>query len=332
MYPLSFPLGVLRSGGAKRDDWVLDPFCGRGTTNFAARVLGIRSAGIDSSPVAVALAKAKVASATAEEVRACATAILRRESDDIPEGDFWNLAFHKKTLRQLTQLRQSLMANCRSPARILLRAIVMGGLHGPRTKGLPSYFSNQSPRTFAPKPRYAVKFWREHRMEPPEVDVIDLVWRRANRYLAAGPPDVEGWIRLADSRDPKSMKGLPRADWVITSPPYFGMRTYIPDQWLRSWFLGGPSEVAYRQPRSQFEHGGPSIFAAQMRTVWSNVLRLASQRAKMVVRFGGIHDRRTEPMEIFRDSIVDSGWRITTVRRLAAPETWRRQSAQFSAS
>ena len=62
MYPLDFPLRVLKEHG-KRGDWVIDPFCGRGTTNFAARLLGMPSMGVDSSPVAVALAKAKLASA-----------------------------------------------------------------------------------------------------------------------------------------------------------------------------------------------------------------------------------------------------------------------------
>ena len=62
MYPLDFPLRVLKKHG-KRGDWVIDPFCGRGTTNFAARLLEMPSVGVDSSPVAAALAKAKLATA-----------------------------------------------------------------------------------------------------------------------------------------------------------------------------------------------------------------------------------------------------------------------------
>ena len=44
MYPLDFPLRVLKKHG-KRGDWVIDPFCGRGTTNFAARLLQMPSVG-----------------------------------------------------------------------------------------------------------------------------------------------------------------------------------------------------------------------------------------------------------------------------------------------
>lgn len=59
MFPLEFPLGVLRD--ATPGQLVVDPFCGRGTTNYAARTLGLPSIGVDSSPVAVALSQAKLA-------------------------------------------------------------------------------------------------------------------------------------------------------------------------------------------------------------------------------------------------------------------------------
>ena len=55
MFPLEFPLKHLKK--YKREtSIVLDPFCGRGTTLYAARKLGIKAYGIDSSPVAVAIA------------------------------------------------------------------------------------------------------------------------------------------------------------------------------------------------------------------------------------------------------------------------------------
>jgi len=176
MYPLDFPLRVLKRHG-KRGEWVIDPFCGRGTTNFAARLLGMPSVGVDSSPVAVALAQAKLVYAEPNRIVASARVILNAEkkSAAVPKGAFWKLAYHEKTLIQLCRLRDSLLTDCSSPTRILLRAIILGALHGPRTKGTPSYFSNQSPRTFAPKPNYAVKFWTERGMRPDAVDVLSVI-------------------------------------------------------------------------------------------------------------------------------------------------------------
>ena len=62
MYPLDFPLSVLKKHG-KRGDWVLDPFCGRGTTNFAARLLEMPSVGVDSSPVAHSRSSSRISGA-----------------------------------------------------------------------------------------------------------------------------------------------------------------------------------------------------------------------------------------------------------------------------
>src|SRR3954469_24782456 len=142
MYPLDFPLSVLKRHGHP-GEWVLDPFCGRGTTNFAARLLGMPSFGIDSSPVAAALARAKLAYATPGRVVSCAHAILRGGSTPaMPAGEFWAWAYHSDTLVDVCRLRDALFDSCVSPTRVLLRAIVLGALHGPQPKGRPSYFSN----------------------------------------------------------------------------------------------------------------------------------------------------------------------------------------------
>jgi hypothetical protein len=330
MYPLEFPLRVLKRAG-KIGEWVFDPFCGRGTTNFAARLLGMPSVGVDSSPVAAALAKAKLVYASPERVVDSARAILDAEGvpSDVPIGAFWKLAYHPKTLGELCCLREALLVDCASPARILLRAIILGALHGPRPKGKPSYFSNQSPRTFAPKPNYAVKYWTEHNMLPGAVDVLAIIQARAERYLAETLLEVDGMVQLADSREPETFHGLPKACWVVTSPPYYGMRTYLPDQWLRHWFLGAPDYVEYRQPTTQIEHTGAAHFAGEMGRVWKNVAESSMPSARLIIRFGGIHDRDAEPMGILRASLANSGWVIVTARRVPDADTGRRQVRQF---
>lgn len=332
MYPLDFPLRVLGEYG-KRGDWVIDPFCGRGTTNFAARLLKMPSIGVDSSPVAAALARAKLATATPSGVVASAKAILRtaKEPTSVPSGDFWKLAYHERTLIRLCQLRDALLAECSSDTRILLQAIILGALHGPRPKGAPSYFSNQSPRTFAPKPKYAVKFWTALDMRPIDVDVLSIIKARADRYLAEPPPNVEGKVQLGDSRSADTFADMPKARFVVTSPPYFGMRTYLPDQWLRLWFLGGPDYVEYRQPEGQLEHSGADHFAAEMGRVWKNVAGHTTKSARLIIRYGGIHDRDAEPMDVLKKSLVDSGWTMKTAKAVPDSDSGRRQVRQFQA-
>jgi hypothetical protein len=308
MHPLDFPLRALKAHG-KRGDWVIDPFCGRGAANFAARLLGMPSMGVDSSPVAAALAMAKLAGAEPDQVAANAKAILNeaKEPTSVPSGEFWRLAYHERTLMRLCRLREALLDDCSSDARILLRAIILGALHGPRQKKTPSHFSNQSPRSFAPKPNYAVKFWTARGLRPDDVDELSIIKTRAERCLADPPPDVEGRVKLADSRAADTFSDAPEARFVVTSPPYFGMRAYLPDQWLWLWFLGGADLVEYRRPEGQLEHSSAARFAAEMGLVWKNVASHAAAVARLIVRYGGINDRAAEPMDVLKKSLVGSG-------------------------
>jgi DNA methylase len=331
MFPLAFPLGVLRERAAE-GDWVLDPFCGRGTTNYAARVLGLPSIGIDSSPVAVAIAQAKLVTTTPLMIVAAAERMLSSagRAQDPPDGDFWQLAYTPDVLTALCRLRAGLLRDCRSAARTALRAIVLGALHGPRTKGRPSHFSNQCPRTYAPKPRYAVSFWGKRGLRPPEVDVIELIRARAERYYADQPGGT-GTVYLADSRAAATFASASDAQprWIITSPPYYGMRTYLPDQWLRNWFLGGDSRVDYSSA-GQLGHPSPAAYADQLRAVWKNVASVASPDAQLIVRFGGIADRKADPLSIVKSSIKESGWKIATVKPAGSAASGRRQSLHFA--
>jgi hypothetical protein len=330
MYPLDFPLRVLASE-SRKNKWVYDPFCGRGTTNLAARLNGMPSVGIDSSPVAAAIAKAKVVEASVKSVVDCATQILSdaRDPEDIPKGQFWKLAYNGTTLYQICQFREELLRDCGSSRRKILRAILLGALHGPRCKTQPSYFSNQCPRTFAPKPAYAVRYWKQRKLKPPKVDVLAIIRKRAERFLSVALPMPESVVFQRDSRKwvDSSFEGL--FSWVITSPPYYGMRTYIPDQWLRYWFVGGPSIVDYSSRPKDIQHSSPEDFSKQLRSVWLNAARMSRNDAKLVCRFGGIHDRQQDCIEILKSSFRDSGWTLATIKNAGSALDGRRQATQF---
>lgn len=330
MFPLDFPLNILK-GRARADDVVLDPFCGRGTTNFAARLVGLRSLGVDSSPVAAAITASKLLTVAVDDILNEAHRIsTEREARLIPGGEFWQLAFHPIVLDVLCRFREAFLENCTTEARIALRGIILGALHGPKQKTFPSYFSNQCPRTYAPKPAYATRFWRERGLAPESVDVLAIIKRRAKRYYGVSA-DTAGIVRLADSREAGALRpdaSDVRFDWVITSPPYYGMRTYIPDQWLRNWFVGGPDDVHYIN-RLQVDHSSPEDFAGDLRQIWRNAENVCADDAKMIIRFGGIADRRVDPLHIIKSSFADSGWRITTIAAAGSAAEGKRQANTF---
>jgi DNA modification methylase len=331
MFPLSFPKGIL-ARHSEPSDRVLDPFCGRGTTNFAARTLGLETLGLDSSPVATAITAAKLVSATPSRIERAALEILNSDDQPAqPEGEFWRLAFHPKVLSQLCKLRDALIFDCRSEARIALRGIVLGALHGPRNKETLSYFSNQCFRTYAPKPRYAVKFWKTKGMRPPRTNVLEVIRRRANRFYSTGSPVRWGRVVLGDSREPAVVRRAAtrrKFNWIITSPPYYGMRTYVQDQWLRNWFLGGTDFVDY-QNVDQLEHQNQKAFASQLNQVWKNCAAVSEGTARLVIRFGAIGDRELDPRELVRESLRDSGWKITTIKSAGTAQDGKRQANAF---
>jgi hypothetical protein len=332
MFPLDFPLGILNRY-AKKGEIVLDPFAGRGTTLYAARLRGMTAFGVDSNPVAVAISQAKLANTTAGRIVRAAKVILadHKEAKHIPTGEFWKVAFHERVLTKLCRLRDGLLDNCDSEARKALRAILLGALHGPLAKIEPSYFSNQCPRTFAPKPAYAVKFWKERGLVAPDVDVLKIVERRAIRCFAGEDSTATGHAIEGDSQESESFDIPKRVSWIITSPPYYGMRTYFPDQWFRWWFLGGPDTVDYSNV-GQLSHTSQDAFCQGLRAVWSNCADVAKTGCRMIVRFGAINDRRVDHLQLVKDSFSDSGWRIETLRKAGSASVGKRQADQFVSS
>jgi DNA modification methylase len=331
MFPLDFPFSLLTK--AEASQWVLDPFCGRGTTLFAARLLGLPCVGIDSNPIAAAVAAAKLADATAEDIVEAAIRILRQSKPprEVPEGAFWRYCFHRSTLRDICVIRERLLRSCRRPAEIVLRALMLGILHGPRHKGPPTYLSNQMPRTYATKPAAATRFWRREGMTtPPAVDVLDAVSRRAKHALADTPPPVGGAVYFGDAR--RATELLPRGrrfSWVVTSPPYFGLRTYRSDQWLRNWFLGGTSDVDYREGGQLAHHAGK--FSDELANVWRSVGRRCLPGARLIVRFGSLPSIPVDARDLLRDSLDSTaiGWRIYRWADAGSSSNGKRQAQQF---
>lgn len=330
MFPLGFPLGQLKLyPDAQR---VLDPFCGRGTTLYAARLTGRQAVGIDINPVAVAIARAKTVQANPAAVLRLAQWILGHTDEvKIPEGEFWEWGFHPHTLREVAALREGLRICTDTPTAQMLRVLLLGVLHGPRNKGIPSYLSNQMPRTYASKPAYAVRYWRSHGLNPVRVDTLDVLKRRAERVLKDCPPRTPGRVVLGDAAH--NVKALrQRFDLVITSPPYYGMRTYVPDQWLRNWFVGGPPEVPYGSDGQLTRQPNQVAFASALAEVWRAVANRCTPEGRLVIRFGALPSTKVSPEKLVIASLREAqvGWLVRDVRPVGIPSPHRRQAEQFN--
>lgn len=332
MFPLDFPYSVL--GKANMGSWILDPFCGRGTTNYAARLKGLNSVGIDSNRVACAIAQAKLIKVDPTNIYQLAKEIINNTKKiDLPTNEFWKFAFHEETLIEVSKIRSYLIDKKKLSANdIALRAIMLGILHGPKMKTQHSYLSNQMPRTFSTKPEYSLKYWKNKKLRPDRVSTLNLVDRRA-KYIFNDrlPKKVDGKIIQADSRTNFENKIQIKFDYIVTSPPYYGMFTYEQDQWLRKWFLGGPEVVSYSS-KKQIKHGSEKTFVEDLSKVWKESAKVCKPNAKLIIRFGALPSLayRT-PSEIIKDSIsfADTGWQISTIKKAGTPNNSQRQASQF---
>ena len=331
MFPLEFPLRLLKKHRTQSPT-VYDPFCGRGTTIYAARKLGLRSYGLDTSPIAAAIAQAKLASANLEDVISLAERLVGKPPSAIPKSSFFIAAFSQKTLLQVCSLREGLLnQKLVTNESAILRAAALGCLHGPLPvrNGAPSYFSNQMPRTFSSKPDYSVRYWKSRNMLPPDVSVIEVLRKKLERItdLNSESPSRLHNVKCLDARKAMSFGGVSGPTVTVTSPPYYGMRTYVQVQWLRMWFLGGDDEVDYEN-HNQLNHNGHDRFISDLSKVWKIIGKRAQDNAHLYVRFGSIPSAKSDPRKILKDSLDEAGlWKLVSVRNANTSDHGKRQAA-----
>lgn len=338
MFPLEYPLGVLKQYRAA-NPVVMDPFCGRGTTLFAARKLGLAARGIDSSPIAVAIARAKLAAVDTVRVMELARGYMEEhELAAMPDNSFFQAAFHPNVLQKVCAIREGLLRVGRdTDTTVILRAAMLGCLHGPtsKTPERRSYFSNQMPRTFSSKPDYSVRYWKERQLVAPDADVLKVLERKLARLDSPQLPQtgVLTDARKGDSREAASLPTVCRDfSVVVTSPPYYGMRTYVEDQWLRNWFLGGSDHVVYGNS-AQLQHAGFESFAESLGRVWRNMARTNAEDLDMHIRFGIIPSSKVDAKALVRASLEASGvrWEEISVRSAKTAASGKRQADHMAA-
>jgi hypothetical protein len=315
---------------------VLDPFCGRGTTIYAARRFGMVAWGFDTSPIAVAIARAKLAGTSLEDVATLIDKLLASEPRRVPQTAFFRVAFSRGTLREVCSLREGLMRLKKdTDASVLVRAAALGCLHGPRSKTMEgaAYFSNQMPRTFSTKPDYSLRYWKEKGLNAPKVSAKDVLLRKLKRILEVKEAQCGTFdqILCADAAETVAYEKIAKNfSVVVTSPPYYGMRTYIQDQWLRMWFLGGPEDIDYLADE-QLRHSGQDSFIEALAGVWRNVHGSEADDLHMYVRFGSVPSIESDAKRIMRASLEEAGgWRVTSTRTAKDAHAGKRQADQMA--
>lgn len=290
MFPPSFA-GDAITEHSQVGDVVLDPFSGRGTAPFEALLGGRRAIGADINPVAYCLTGAKMDVPQLGRIMSRLDQLefsIRRSRTKYTLASlptFFHYAFRKETLRQLLLLRRNLRWRDSKIDRFIT-AVVLGILHG-ESANRPHYLSASMPHSIATKPNYQLKYWRKHRITPPERNVIETLRNRVIFRLMHGTANAKGRTYCCDVRQLAGRVRMPtKVALVITSPPYLDVTSFEEDQWLRLWFLGGEPRPRYGVLSPDDRHRSERQYFKFLVAAWRGIAPLLSNRAKLICRIG----------------------------------------------
>lgn len=257
-FVLSFPPHLVRSYlerfAVGSDQWVLDPFCGTGTTLVECKKLGVSSVGLEANPMAsfASLVKADwrpdpdLLVEHASSLADCALSEL--SSQGIPDGADGHL-------RIAEPRPQTLRALPRDQANLLLtNSISPLPLH--KTLVLLDWMRREQDHRVSPHERLALAkalvqsvgnlhFGPEVGVGPPKQDApviatwLENVYRIADDLRMLAPRSTcSAVVYHADSRSPERVLDRASVDAVITSPPYPNEKDYTRTTRLESVLLG----------------------------------------------------------------------------------------------
>lgn len=316
-YFAMFPEAFVRKNvlaWSKRDDVILDPFSGRGTTIFESLVNGRKAIGCDTNPVAACLSRAKADPPRLKDIQ-IRLAKLEKESIGFSTkasettDEFFTLCFHEATLRQILFLMKNLEWRT-SRVDCFIAALSLGCLHG-ESHRTEACFSNRMPRTISTKLAYSVRWWQRNGCLPPKRDVFSILRTAADYRYVSEVPEIKGRVVEGDVRKASSMlrSYKQKVKLLITSPPYLDITDYHEDQWLRLWFLGGPTKPIAGQGKDD-RHRIVDTYWNFLGEAWTGIAPLLQDSAQVVVRIGGTRLGQEELQEGLLSSLNATGHRF----------------------
>lgn len=295
----------------KRNDVVLDPFCGRGTAPFQALLMNRRAVACDVNHVAYCVTKAKTNAPRTASPLMCRLTHLERQYEAAAweplrrrAPKFFKRAFHAETLRQILFLRAHLQWRS-NDTDCMLAALLLGVIHGESHK-TERCLSNRMPRTISTKPDYSVRFWDERELRAPKRNAFEILRGEVSYRYESDPPDGRGTVLHSDMRQlPSILSDDAVIRHVITSPPYFNVTRFEEDQWLRLWFLGGPPRPTYGRVSRDDRHEFAPKYWDLISDLWRMLGQVLGRNAHVVIRIGGMGlDVEKMPAQLLATSIV----------------------------
>jgi DNA modification methylase len=250
-YPPHLVRKYLKEFGLTRNDIVLDPFCGTGTTLIEAKLQNIPSIGIEANPFAHFASSVKTDwHINGSELLKIAKGIRDNSNDEIEKQGITDIPSLKnlttKSLRQLTQEQEKLiLKDSLSPLPLHKCLTLLDKIneynHTPYYKYLALALANSavfqfSNLRFGPEvgvgklkqDSAVISLWFK------QISIIAKDLEQSNHFIA----DIQSKAILSDARNLKERLSGYKISAVITSPPYPNEKDYTRTTRLESVLLG----------------------------------------------------------------------------------------------
>ncbi len=243
MFPMEFAVETINKF-SNEDDYVLDPFAGRGSSVYASGILNRNAYGIEINPVGWLYGKVKLNPANKEDVIQRLEYIYsirnyyKKSIEEMPE--FFHICFCDEVRKFLLAIKKHLNWKNNNIDATLM-AIILDNLHG----NIGNSLSNQMKKTKAMGVNYSIEWWKKNNLGvPPQINPLELLLKKIHWRYAKGTPSIDYDVNIVLGESAHELKSScelrrNRFSLLFTSPPYYSITNYHADQWLRLWLLGG---------------------------------------------------------------------------------------------
>lgn len=269
-----------------KNQLVLDPFSGSGTTMFEASLQNRYSIGFDISKVAVAISNAKINNYNLDKIAQILkdaenyinkSQVSKKSLKDAKEVKFNKTLkdyYHPKTFKEILLLRDFFIKNfdIKSPDWCLVFSCMLHILHGNRPYALSRRSHPLTP--YAPTGKFEYK----NTIEKLKKKINLSLDCKKNLKLISGNSFIQDILKKWKVKNNS-------VDLILTSPPFaFSTKFYI-NNWIRFWFGGWGIEDFEKESFNYLEKKQKKDFSVY-ENIFKESSRVLKKNSYMVIHLG----------------------------------------------